>query len=1411
VIKTNVQVSTSITYIRRQNPVLAQIQPTTTVIEDFPENTVVSAIYEVNGQKERVVTIVNKVTQEVTVVEDVKITQEIKGTTLITNKQDDGKVVVVSNDVETIAVVNPQVRPAIVTIKEQFPEIQVEKIKTIEATEMTQTSEIKIIAQTEKKITEQISVSIVKETGEVRVTDVQVISLEQTIVMPKPLPIIEVLPTAPEIVTILPQVEEIQKDVFQGTVEVTKSTIKETSVGSVITMEVKNTKQEVFSVTVQIDVKGTVTVLDSRPIGQPERIIEVPIEPKTTAITVNKKSGVRTTFSVSVDVKEEIKFVPEPVKIEQCTAVGVQETEYQNVFEQVILTKCTDRCMKTTVLITKPNSNTNGNTNGNTNSNTEPQVIAEEQIPLEDCVKAPVVEEVTFTKEEFTSEIKTNTVLQHSVQYVEKQNPVLVGITPVDTVVDTIGESVKTTLVYEVNEKIERVVTIENTVTQEVTIIEDTQIEEIKSVAVTTDVTEQGYTVVTSNSVEEIKIVNPKIEFVFEEVQQVFPIFKPEQIETIQTTEMTETSQVTIVAEVEVGVKQQFTANVNQQTGAVQIIDTQVLPPVMIKPVRPPCVVVPPTEYIKPEVMEVVSLVQTQQTSIVGVSTSVQEVQVKQLKNAQIYTVVLQNPEGQKFTSSITKDKKTGVTQVLDVREVRETTVTTTTTTTIKKSVTITKVDEHTGVTTVQTTDPVVIQESPKTQTVLQYIQQQNPELKNCRVESTETREYESNYEETVLYICEEIRGVQETVIVDKQTQTTEIIGHQEITINVHQEEPLLPVIHENTISQSTYQTFVTADVCLQKTVSALAQKNPELTGATPEFTSVEDLHRFKKYTFVFDVQGTKERLVAMCGEDYTIRVVEKIKVPAVIKPITTIVKTNEKGEVSQISNNIQEVRKTDTKIDLVLEEIRHSHAFLSETNIEGIQTKDLTGATQYTVLIKNQEGKDQQVTVNYKHKSESMVIIDDQVFPRVTEEFIAPIPRPVVEITEKELKSEKITKIVDYLTEQKPSPFQPGTVVKSAKAISISFGQRYELEVQTPKGETYVINVDKDQTNDQIKLVDVATPMVGLPVLTEVQVNEVTGVTKTVTSSKVAIEANQEYTKIRDFLQTQHGELTSDFEVESTSEITYMRSIEETLIFRRGDQVIQSTVLVDKRNKAVIELDFKVITEELAPDTVELPKSHPEIHIAQQEFSHVAETNPIIERCIDYAEKTDFTLKGKIPQETILEDFKLVKKITFIFKTEVKTDRIVLMYDVKDERAKVIDLGTVDKDIKDSKTIIKNDIKGNVIVTSSNVVEVQRTNPQFPNIVKNITGQYSYLNGYEIKTVELGFRKVTQQPIQIGSVSFGSTVSQGVTIAPGVQKGDLFQGQITFVNSKGVIVQVGFDRGVSGQTVITTLQEKSI
>ncbi len=314
-----------------------------------------------------------------------------------------------------------------------------------------------------------------------------------------------------------------------------------------------------------------------------------------------------------------------------------------------------------------------------------------------------------------------NVNLQATISKIVEVNVALTGITPITTIIDTYQNTIKTTLVYKVEEKTETVVTITNIQTQEVTIIEDIKIDEIKQVTVMTNLTSEGKTVVISNSVEEIKKVNIHIESAITTISQKFTEVTLQSIESIQSTNLSLTSEVTIVYEVSTGVSQQVTVSINSQTGVTTILDAQILPPVLIHPIRPPCVIIPPTEYVTPEIMTVVSTIQLQEVKILGESSHVVEIKSETHHNAIIYTAIMQSESKTNFTVKVEKDIKTGVIQINDIREVK-TTIQTEIAVETKSSITVSKIDKHTGVVIVQTNDIKLIKSSQQTISVLNFI-----------------------------------------------------------------------------------------------------------------------------------------------------------------------------------------------------------------------------------------------------------------------------------------------------------------------------------------------------------------------------------------------------------------------------------------------------------------------------------------------------------------------------------------------------------------------------------------------------------------------------------------------------------------------------------------------------------------
>ena len=159
------------------------------------------------------------------------------------------------------------------------------------------------------------------------------------------------------------------------------------------------------------------------------------------------------------------------------------------------------------------------------------------------------------------------------------------------------------------------------------------------------------------------------------------------------------------------------------------------------------------------------------------------------------------------------------------------------------------------------------------------------------------------------------------------------------------------------------------------------------MTNLTPENTIVEDLHKAKKVTLVYDVNGNKERIVAVYNpKEKKTNIVEKINLPKKIQPYRTVVKIDSHGKKAKITNDISVVRKEDENFDRIIEEIKHTYPFINDGTINGIQTQTQSAANIYTIMTVNDHGKEQQITVSLKHKNDEVVIIDDQEFPKMND-----------------------------------------------------------------------------------------------------------------------------------------------------------------------------------------------------------------------------------------------------------------------------------------------------------------------------------------------------------------------------------------------------------------------------------------
>lgn len=126
------------------------------------------------------------------------------------------------------------------TIRIKNPEIIIEEIESIMAVDLLMTSEITVVAGTSTGIVEQISVSVVKSTNEVRYTNVQVIEIEDTLIHPVPIPCFPIQPSDPQIISILPIIQEEQSSLIGTGIVVIEANTQTNIVGSSVSIKIRN-------------------------------------------------------------------------------------------------------------------------------------------------------------------------------------------------------------------------------------------------------------------------------------------------------------------------------------------------------------------------------------------------------------------------------------------------------------------------------------------------------------------------------------------------------------------------------------------------------------------------------------------------------------------------------------------------------------------------------------------------------------------------------------------------------------------------------------------------------------------------------------------------------------------------------------------------------------------------------------------------------------------------------------------------------------------------------------------------------------------------------------------------------------------------------------------------------------------
>ena len=153
-------------------------------------------------------------------------------------------------------------------------------------------------------------------------------------------------------------------------------------------------------------------------------------------------------WTVSTKIEEELEFVPEVVKKDECEAVGLEKREFAGFWEHVIQSKCEkdDSGIQTTVIINKVTK--------------KPTLIDAHKIDITITEKAPVIPEEIIPESKFVATVQKDPTLQAMIAFINKKNPALVGKNPSNTVMESLGESKIVTMIFEIKEEKERVVVV---------------------------------------------------------------------------------------------------------------------------------------------------------------------------------------------------------------------------------------------------------------------------------------------------------------------------------------------------------------------------------------------------------------------------------------------------------------------------------------------------------------------------------------------------------------------------------------------------------------------------------------------------------------------------------------------------------------------------------------------------------------------------------------------------------------------------------------------------------------------------------------------------------------------------------------------------------------------------------------
>lgn len=259
-----------------------------------------------------------------------------------------------------------------------------------------------------------------------------------------------------------------------------------------------------------------------------------------------------------------------------------------------------------------------------------------------------------------------------------------------------------------------------------------------------------------------------------------------------------------------------------------------------------PITQISPSQFYKPEMTDLVSLIELNSKETVTIS-KIKSISVSNSSSFQKFELVVENTEGEEVKIVAVQDKDDKSVEVLSVETVEEQVKVVENVQTINKKT----VNEY-GVSVEFTNDVTTIKSDQNCNIALNFINSQLTQYQNYEVVSSYSKTYTQTQSHTLI-LSDGSKQIQVTGNIDLKSLRYIPVEHKEVPVSI-----LYPSINQHTIPSAIYPSYVKDHKEVKDSETILVEKYKIFKGKTPSSTVIEAFTDVIKTTFNYDIGAKK-------------------------------------------------------------------------------------------------------------------------------------------------------------------------------------------------------------------------------------------------------------------------------------------------------------------------------------------------------------------------------------------------------------------------------------------------------------------------------------------------------------------------------------------------------------------------